>query len=131
MKRWLRPVILETGLFVVVLIVVASFFVEIPIGGERERIRSKATMAMLGTIQEAIKHYQKDHGGLPENLEGLQQGGVQSYLDPDRKLVDAWGRTFVYEPRPTDGREFRLCSKGQDGRFPSADDLDVRKLNGD
>ncbi len=89
--------------------------------------KGAATKGMLGTIQNAIKAYQVDKGMLPQTLADLQAGGKLCYLDPEKELRDAWGREFVYKPILSDGRPYQLFSKGPDGRFTSADDVDVWK----
>jgi general secretion pathway protein G len=96
--------------------------------GASERAKIKATQGMLGTIQNAIKSFQIDKSSLPGALPLLQQGGKMSYLDADKKLVDAWGRDFLYSTQPANGHDYQLYSKGPDGVFPSADDIDVWKV---
>ncbi len=96
--------------------------------GASERAKISATKGMLGTIQNAIKSYQIDKSAIPGALPLLQQGGKMSYLDAEKKLVDAWGREFLFSTQPANGHDYQLYSKGPDGIFPSADDIDVWKL---
>lgn len=96
--------------------------------GASERAKIKATVGMLGTIQNAIKAHQIDKSAMPASLPALQAGGKMSYLDADKKLVDAWGREFLFSTQPANGHDYQLYSKGPDGLFPSADDIDVWKL---
>jgi general secretion pathway protein G len=96
--------------------------------GAGERAKIKASTTMLGTIQNAIKEFQMTNNAPPPNLEALQAGGKLALLDKDKKIVDAWERPFVYSPNPAGGHDYQLFSKGPDGIFPSADDLDVWKL---
>lgn len=96
--------------------------------GASERAKIKATQSFLGTVQNAIKSYQIDKSALPGSLSILQQGGKMSYLDADKKLVDAWGRDFLYSTQAANGHDYQLYSKGPDGVFPSADDIDVWKV---
>jgi general secretion pathway protein G len=96
--------------------------------GASERAKIRATEGMLGTIQTAIKEYQLSNNSPPRDLETLQAGGKLSILDKDKRLVDAWERPFVYSANPANGHDYQLFSKGPDGMFPSADDMDVWKL---
>lgn len=96
--------------------------------GASERAKIKATQAMLGTIQNAIKSYQIDKSSMPAALAVLQQGGKMSYLDADKKLVDAWGHDFLYSIQPANGHDYQLYSRGPDNVFPSTDDIDVWKV---
>jgi general secretion pathway protein G len=85
----------------------------------------RTTRATMAVIQQALRAYEADHGRLPAALVALQAGGNMSYLDPDKKLADAWGRAFVYDPHPANGHEYQLLSKGRDGRLGTSDDLDA------
>lgn len=95
--------------------------------GASERAKIKATRGMLGTIQQAIKEYQMTKSALPQNLAALQAGGKMAILDPDKKLLDAWQRDFIYVASPANGHDYQLLSRGPDGQIGTADDLDVWK----
>lgn len=116
-------------MLVLAIIAIMTAAVAISISGMGERAKIKATKSMLGTIQSAIKAYQIDKSAVPASLQVLQQGGKLSYLDPDKKLVDAWGEGFLYSPSPSNGHDYQLFSKGSDKQFQTADDIDVWKLD--
>ena len=116
-------------MLVLAIIAIMTAAVAISISGTGERAKIKASKAMLGTIQEAIKHYQIDKSSVPPTLQVLQQGGKLSYLDADKKLVDAWGEQFLYSPTPSNGHDYQLFSKGPDKQFQTADDIDVWRMD--
>ena len=98
--------------------------------GASDKAKIRATRAMLGTIQQAIKAYQIDKSSVPPNLAALQAGGKMSYLEADKRLKDAWGEDFLYSPNPANGHDYQLFSKGPDKIFQTADDLDVWRQEG-
>lgn len=76
-------------------------------------------------IANAIQAFQEDKGALPQKLAELHVEGAMCYLASDKSLRDSWDSEFVYSPVAIDGHPYQLLSKGPDGRFPSADDIDL------
>lgn len=80
------------------------------INGRRPSIRRiKATADILG-IEEALRLYAAEHGGLPTAEQGL------AALVPNQLLkfpVDPWGNPYVYMP---EGDASHVVSYGSDGK---------------
>ena len=108
-----------------VLTAVAAF----NLAGSGNRAKIKASYISMNQIRGALRHYQLEHNQYPATLVDLTVGKT-AYLGNDFKLADGWGNPFLYQAPGSNGREFELYSKGPDGTFPSADDLDVWKQEG-
>jgi general secretion pathway protein G len=98
----------------------------VALSGQGTRAKYKVTWSSMTTIKSAIEQYHLNTSAYPPNLQALQ-AGTMSYLDATKPLKDAWNRDFLYSPNGTAGRPYDLFSKGADGQFPSADDLDIWK----
>lgn len=115
-------------MLVLTIIAIMTAAVAYNLVGAGERAKIKATKTFLGTIQQGINEFKLNNNAPPPTLETLQ-AGQHPILDATRKIVDAWERPFVYSPNPANGHDYQLYSKGADGQFPSADDIDVWKLD--
>lgn len=94
----------------------------------------RETIALLDVVKQALRRYLDDHPTYPtsgiENLAArLGPQGANSLrltskqLDRSGRILDGWGRPFVY--RRTDGG-FRLYSVGPDGRDDDGSGDDVQ-----
>jgi general secretion pathway protein G len=93
--------------------------------GVGERARRKATVANMGTVRTAINMYHANYSGqYPPSLAALMTG-PNSFLDPEKGILDGWGREFIYDPTPAGGKPFQLISLGGDGIFGTEDDLNI------
>lgn len=68
-------------------------------------------------LLQALDLYLLRRGGYPDTLTRLQAEGLLS-----GKLLDPWGRPWVYEQQAS---TYRLVSPGADGRIGTPDDLDI------
>lgn len=92
--------------------------------GRGRAAKEKATWVTMNMIKSALQQYYLAKSAYPASLTALQTG-TQAYLDKDKPLVDGWNRPFLYQTPGTGGREFDLISKGDDGSYPSADDVNI------
>lgn len=85
-------------------------------GGEQWR-----TLHELRDLDEAILEFQKKSNAIPHSLDEL--AGLESYDMWKRnngKLIDGWGRPFLYS---SDGTNYLITSYGRDGK-PGGKGLD-------
>jgi general secretion pathway protein G len=115
-------------MLVLAIIGVLTAIAAVSLSGTGNRAKDKATRASMNTIRNAIRQYQLDNNVYPGSLVSLTVGKT-AYLSSDYKLADGWGQPFLYTVPGNAGHEFELISKGADGVYPSADDIDVWKLD--
>jgi general secretion pathway protein G len=97
------------------------------LAGAGTRAKIKASQTSMTTIRNALRNYQLDNNIYPTSLQALTTGKT-AYLSNDFALADGWQQPFIYAVPGSNGREFDLYSKGPDGVFGTADDLDVWKI---
>jgi general secretion pathway protein G len=94
------------------------------LAGRGTAAKIKVSWTSMNTIRSALSAYNLDHSTYPPTLAVLQQG-TTPYLESVFELRDGWKNPFLYSPRGTAGKPYDLFSKGPDGTFPSADDLNI------
>lgn len=87
------------------------------------------TAAELTFLESALEDYAVSNAGrYPESLESLVRPDVngRTYLEKGERLLDHWGREYLYDPPETGRPHPRVYTYGKDG-FPggSGDDADV------
>ncbi|MDD5011659.1 MAG: type II secretion system major pseudopilin GspG [Phycisphaerae bacterium] len=93
--------------------------------GRIDRAKVVATKTSLKKLHSAVLSFKMDTGyypseeaGLlelveePSDVENWQESG---YLETTAVPKDGWGREFIYELNPEDGKPFRIISYGADG----------------
>jgi general secretion pathway protein G len=115
-------------MLVLAIIGVLTAVAAVSLSGAGGRAKKNATKASMNTIRNAVRNFQLDNNAYPPNLAALTVGKT-AYLSNDFKLADGWGQEFLYAAPGSGGREFDLYSKGDDGVFGTADDIDVWKLD--
>jgi general secretion pathway protein G len=83
------------------------------------RGRTTGTKASMTTIKRAIQEFQGVNNRYPGTLAELAPNFIESVPK------DGWDRDFGYEVPGAQGRPFSLISFGEDGVYPSDDDIDV------
>jgi general secretion pathway protein G len=97
----------------------------VALSGQGTRAKMRITWSSMNTIKAAIDQYHLNTSQYPPSLAALQAPPMP-YLEPEKPLKDAWKQDFLYSPSPTSaGRPYDLISKGPDGKYPTADDLDI------
>ena len=94
------------------------------LAGRGTAAKIRVTCTSMNKIHSALQAYNLDHSTYPPSLTALQQG-TTPYLESRFALKDGWKNDFLYSPRGSAGRPYDLFSKGPDGTYPSADDLNV------
>lgn len=92
--------------------------------GRGREAKEKATRITMDVIKNALRQYHLAKSVYPASLTELQSG-KNPYLEADKQLLDGWNRPFLYQTPGSSGREFDLISKGEDGTYPSQDDLNI------
>jgi general secretion pathway protein G len=113
-------------MLVVAIIGVLVAIAAVNLGGQGERAKRRATWASMRVIKQAIDSYHLNTSSYPPTLQALTTG-TMAYLDDSQPLEDGWKRPFLYSPNGQNGRPYDLISKGADGMYPSADDVDIWK----
>ena len=114
-------------MLVLAIIGVLTAIAAVSLSGSGTRAKIKATEASMSTIRNALRTYQLDNNIYPASLQALTVGNT-AYLANDFKLADGWGQAFIYGAPGSNGQAFDLFSKGPDGSFGTADDIDVWKI---
>ncbi len=87
------------------------------------RGRTTGTKASMTTIKRAIQEFQGVNNRYPASLAELAPNFIETVPK------DGWDREFAYVTPGEQGRPFTLISLGEDGVYPSADDIDVWTMN--
>ncbi len=103
-------------MLVVIIIGILAAMVMPRLVGRSEQARVAAAKADINAnIALALDLYEMDHGYYPENLGDLMKKddkGKGPYLKKAPK--DPWGKDYAYERLNTEGKDYKLCSKGPD-----------------
>ncbi len=110
---------------VLIILGLLATVVAVNVVGRIDRARVVATKTSLKKLHSAVLsfkmdtgYYPSEEGGLmelveePSDVENWQEGG---YLETTAVPKDGWGKEFIYELNPADGKPFRILSLGADG----------------
>jgi general secretion pathway protein G len=92
------------------------------LGGASARAKISVSKSSLNTIKGALTSYNIQHSSYPPSLQLL----ITAKFLEDKKLSDAWGREWIYDPRGRSREQpYLLGSGGEDGIPGNEDDIDV------
>ena len=113
-------------MLVVIIIGVLAAMVMPRLVGRSEQARIAAAKADINAnIALGLDMFEMDTGHYPEKLQdlrtnpGLGDKWKGPYLKKDPK--DPWGGDYVYERQSSEGKDYKLCSKGPDESKPDDD----------
>lgn len=128
----------------VVLIIIAglAYIVGTNVIGRLDEARKEQTKIQIKQIESALKLFKIDNGFYPETQQGLdalvtpptvgripQLYSSDGYLEGGKVPPDQWGNQFIYVgPDQTRDGSFEIISPGQDGVYPSDEDISNRNL---
>ena len=105
---------------VLLLLVGYDIIAHIPPRGARV-VRAEAEASNLA---KAVKHFQRDHGRWPTDLQELVRPPDNAEPMLDRLLRDPWGGEYVLQ---IENDTPRVYSAGPDGVFGTSDDIENRR----
>ena len=92
------------------------------LAGASSRAKIQVSKSSLSTIKGALSSYNIQHSSYPPALQTL----IAAKFLEDKKLSDAWGREWLYDPRGRNrDQPYLLGSGGEDGIPGNEDDIDV------
>lgn len=128
-----RGFTLIEAIVVIVIIGVLAGIIAPPLFRRIVQSKTATAAANAQTIASAVKAYQMDYDGLPDNLNALLNRptdgkGHGPYLENADQLKDPWGNLFVIRIPPQKNADFDIISYGADGKpGGTADDEDIVK----
>ena len=121
--------LIEMLLVVVILSTLAAMIVPRFAGRSDEARTSAARADIQANLASALDMYEIDNGAYPNRLEDLisDPGNARRWRGPyvkkKARLIDPWGRDYVYAVPSTKGLDYDLMSQGPDGRAGTEDDI--------
>lgn len=123
----------------VVLVIIAglAYLVGTNVIGNLAKSRVTTTQIQIKSLESAVKQFNIDQGFFPDTQQSLhalvqepttgrpvRKYPYAGYLDSSSVPADAWGNDYIYiGPDQTEGHLFEIISPGEDGVYPSDDDI--------
>ena len=119
--KHLRNARIATGITIAALVLFAVFLVLMLTPGDTEEPRLKGTRRTLEGLAAEVRGYRERHGRLPAHLRDLFSPDSPSTFDAEPP--DMWKRPVDYRVVDEAKGDFRLRSKGADGKADTPDDV--------
>lgn len=127
---------------VLIILGLLATVVAVNVVGRIDKAKVVATKTSLKKLHSAVLAFKMDTGYYPSEEGGLTElveepGDVENwepagYLETTDVPKDGWGREFIYELNPDDGKPFRIVSFGADGEEGGEDyDADLYSTDAD
>lgn len=127
---------------VLVIIAALAYVVGTNVIGRLDKARVETTKIQIKQLETALKQFKLDNAFYPETQQGLealvappttgrvpQRYPQEGYLEGGRVPTDQWGNVLIYVgPDQTQDGSYEVISPGEDGVYPSDDDISSRSI---
>jgi hypothetical protein len=122
-------IVIRLAVVYIVVVIIGAFCIT-PYRTVYEPSRKNATKNIFNLFLTALSFYKQNIGAYPEKFEYLwfcppnvePEKWQGPYMDGQEMTPDGWSRPFRYEVFDK-GRQCKITSAGQDGKFDTADDI--------
>jgi general secretion pathway protein G len=128
----------------VVLVIIAglAYIVSTNVIGRLGKARVETTKIQIKQLETGLKQFKLDNAFYPETQQGLQaliippttgripqHYSMEGYIEGGQVPKDQWGNDYIYiGPDQTQDGSYEIISPGEDGVYPSDDDITSRNI---